>query len=65
FFAFPWGANGDVPSPGDFDGDGRFDPAVWRPSDRTWYIFGSTNGFQAVLFGANGDVPLPSSVSVQ
>jgi len=34
----PWGSTADIPMRGDFDGDGKFDPAILRPSNRTWYI---------------------------
>ena len=32
------------PTPFDFDGDGRTDLAVWRPSDGFWYIINSSTG---------------------
>jgi hypothetical protein len=34
----PWGGPGDVPVPGDYDGDGRMDPAIYRPSDGMWWV---------------------------
>lgn len=44
FSAIKWGLESDVPTPGDFDGDGIEDAAVWRPADGTWYILRSSNG---------------------
>jgi uncharacterized delta-60 repeat protein len=38
-----WGTAGDEPVRGDFDGDGRMDAAVFRPSDGIWYILQSSN----------------------
>jgi len=33
-----FGNGQDRPAPGDYDGDGKIDVAVFRPSDGTWYI---------------------------
>lgn len=62
FRAQPFGTNGDVITPGDYDGDGGgTDFAVFRPSTGTWYILQSSNGaFRAVQFGLNGDIPVAS-----
>ena len=37
-----WGSSGDVPVPGDYDGDGRTDVTVYRPSDGHWFILKSS-----------------------
>jgi hypothetical protein len=45
--------------PGDFDGDGTPDLAVYRPSAGQWFILGSgTNTFSVTQFGLDGDVPV-------
>ena len=51
-----WGLGGDKPARGDYDGDGRLDAAVFRPSNAVWYILQSSN--QQVrydYFGAASD----------
>jgi hypothetical protein len=49
-----------VPKPrADFDGDGKTDVSVFRPSDGTWYVNRSTSGFFAVQFGISTDTPIP------
>ncbi|HEY0545963.1 MAG TPA: VCBS repeat-containing protein [Pyrinomonadaceae bacterium] len=54
------GANGDKPVPADFNGDGKTDVAVWRPSNGTWYTSANpANNYGAFQWGQNGDVPLP------
>jgi hypothetical protein len=51
--------NSVVPS-FDYDGDGRADLSVFRPSDRTWYISRNQSGFDAVQFGLATDKLVPA-----
>lgn len=43
FRAIAWGVSGDQPVRGDFDGDGRLDAAIFRPSNSIWYVLQSSN----------------------
>ena len=53
--------NGDSPAPGDYDGDGKFDPGIFRPSNSTWFANQSTAGVMIVQFGQPGDLPVPNA----
>ena len=47
------------PARADFDGDGRSDVSVFRPSDGNWYLNRSTTGFVSVNWGLSTDDPVP------
>ena len=59
--ATQWGLPRDKLVPGDYDGDGKLDLAVWRPSEGTWYVLASNNTIITQAFGLNGDVTTPSA----
>ena len=44
---FQWGLNTDKPLAADFDGDGRTDLALYRPSNGGWYIRYSSLGYSS------------------
>jgi hypothetical protein len=44
----------------DFDGDGKTDVSVFRPSSNNWFLDRSTAGFAAYSFGTAGDILTPA-----
>jgi hypothetical protein len=56
-----WGLGTDIAVPGDFDGDGRTDLAVYRPSSGTWYFLYAKNNFTtsaSAAWGTSTDRPM-------
>jgi thermitase len=60
-FQIFFGATDDVPVPGDYDGDGKTDAVIYRPSTGLWY--GPRTGSASIVIqstlGQPGDVPVP------
>lgn len=57
---YQYGTTGDIPSQGDYDGDGKTDFAVWRPGTQgQWFIQWSSDGTNvAPTYGTTGDKPV-------
>lgn len=54
----PWGVYGDIPVGGDYDGDLKSEPAVFR--DGVWYVRRSSNQTPLIVqWGVQGDKPVP------
>jgi FG-GAP repeat len=56
-----WGSSGDLPVIGDFDGDGRTDIVVYRPSTGNWFVLESSTSYTRWLtyqWGTTGDMPV-------
>ena len=55
---------GDVPVVGDFDGDGKADPGIWREPEAAWVIpLSSTMYVDHIVtqWGQPGDIPFPNT----
>ena len=58
---FTWGLATDIPVPADYDGDGRADLAVFRPSTGVWYVFRSSDDqYTITQFGLGTDKLVPA-----
>jgi hypothetical protein len=54
-----WGTLNDIPVPGDYNGDGYWNPAIFRPSSGMWFTTGGGPHY-TVQWGTEGDIPVPA-----
>jgi hypothetical protein len=57
FLVKQWGLATDVPVPGDYDGDGLTDIAIFRPSEGNWYVLRSSDQQSVVTAWGAGYAP--------
>ena len=61
FTGYQFGIATDKVVPADYDGDGKADVAVYRPSEGNWFVLNSSGlRFSAQQFGLSTDTPAPA-----
>ena len=58
-FVTSFACSGGVATRADYDGDGKTDISIFRPSDGNWWLNRTTAGLTVVNFGLSGDIPTP------
>src|SRR5205807_2141740 len=58
YMAVPFGTATDIPQVGDYDGDGKADFVVYRPSEGMWYMMLSTGTSGGYQFGISTAKPI-------
>ena len=61
YIARQWGLSTDLAVPGDYDGDGRSDLVLYRPSTGIWYILQSRTNYTTYIaqqWGLSTDIPV-------
>jgi hypothetical protein len=48
-----------VPAPGDYDGSGAAEAAVYRPDAGQWWVHDASGGRVHATFGLAEDIPVP------
>jgi hypothetical protein len=54
------GVSEDIPVPANYDGDGKIDVAVWRPSTGNWFVLSSAapGTYRMITWGNSTDKPV-------
>jgi hypothetical protein len=55
--ATAYGTKGDIPLPGDWNGDGNAEACVLRPNTYQWFC---ANPAFVISYGSDGDIPVPA-----
>ncbi|MCV4615239.1 VCBS repeat-containing protein, partial [Escherichia coli] len=50
----------DRPVQADYDGDGKADLAIFRPSTGQWWVEQTSSGVGVTQFGLSGDIAAPA-----
>lgn len=50
---------GGIRSRADYDGDGKTDYSIFRPSEGNWYTINAQAAINVIRWGVNGDTPVP------
>lgn len=58
---FNFGQAGDTPVAGDYNGDGRTEYSLFRPSTNNWFVLDTASStYTPYYFGQTGDIPVPA-----